>query len=259
MLLKSFQVLATAYGRQISHGLAICECESSMRLRSVDPARGELSKIARWAAARRPLPEARDKGVCPGNRRTEKLMIDLAYGTLEMLQLRDMVHDYHLREMALWAKTDVDGIAFMDDWGAQNQLLISPAMWRELFKPLYRDYCDLIHAAGEYVFMHSDGHIAAIYPDLIEIGVDALNSQLFCMDIEALGRAHKGQITFWGEIDRQYLLPFGTVDEVRAGVRRVRRALDDGRGGVIAQCEWGIGVAGENVAAVFDAWLEPLD
>jgi len=192
-------------------------------------------------------------------RGTEKLMIDLAYGTREMLQLRDMVHDYHLREMALWAKTDVDGIAFMDDWGAQNQLLISPAMWRELFKPLYRDYCDLIHAAGKYVFMHSDGHIAAIYPDLIEIGVDALNSQLFCMDIEALGRAHKGQITFWGEIDRQYLLPFGTVDEVRAGVRRVRRALDDGRGGVIAQCEWGIGVAGENVAAVFDAWLEPLD
>jgi uroporphyrinogen decarboxylase len=188
-------------------------------------------------------------------RGTEKLMIDLAYGAKEMRQLRDIVHDYFMREIALWAETDVDGIAFMDDWGAQNRLLISPKMWRELFKPLYADYCDLIHSAGKFAFMHSDGHIAAIYPDLIEIGVDALNSQLFCMDIEALAAQYKGKITFWGEIDRQALLPFGTPEEVKAGVRRVRRALDDGRGGVIAECEWGMDVPEENVTAVFEAWL----
>jgi uroporphyrinogen-III decarboxylase len=184
-------------------------------------------------------------------------MIDLAYGTREVHQLIEMIHAYFMRELAMWAETDVDAIGFMDDWGAQNRLLISPKMWREIFKPLYTDYCDLIHSAGKFVFMHSDGHIAAIYPDLIEIGVDALNSQLFCMDIEALA-AYKGQITFWGEIDRQGLLPFGTPDEVRDGVRKVRRALDTGQGGVIAQCEWGMDVPSENVAAVFDAWMEPL-
>ncbi len=192
-------------------------------------------------------------------RGTEKLMIDLAYGTQEALQLRDMIHEYYMREVALWVNTDVDGISFMDDWGAQNQLLISPKMWRELFKPLYADYCAAIHEAGKFVFMHSDGHTAAIYPDLVEIGVDALNSQLFCMDIEALAAAFKGRITFWGEIDRQYLLPFGSVEEVKTGVRRVRRALDDGRGGVIAQCEWGNDVPAENVAAVFEAWMAPFD
>ncbi len=191
-------------------------------------------------------------------RGTEKLYIDFAYGTKEVRQLRDLVHAYFVRELELWAKTDVDGIGFMDDWGTQQRLLISPAMWRELFKPLYAEYCSIIHGAGKFVFMHSDGHIAAIYPDLIEIGVDALNSQLFCMDIEALARNYKGKITFWGELDRQHLLPFGTPEDVKAGVRRVRKALDDGSGGVIAQCEWGLDVPEPNVRAVFEAWLEPL-
>ena len=88
-------------------------------------------------------------------------------------------------------------------------------MWRELFKPLYRDYCRLIRGAGKKVFFHSDGQIAAIYEDLIEVGADAVNSQLFVMDIEELGRRFKGRFTFNGEIDRQWVLPRGTVEDVR--------------------------------------------
>ncbi len=86
--------------------------------------------------------------------------------------------------------------------------------------------------------------------------VDALNSQLFCMDIEALGRLYKGQITFWGELDRQQVLVFGSTEDVHKAVQRVRTALDDGAGGVIAQCEWGLNVPYANIQAVFDAWLE---
>lgn len=187
-------------------------------------------------------------------RGSENLFMDLAYNADDMLRLRDKVHAYFLRELALWCKTNVDGISFMDDWGAQKGLLISPAMWRKLFKPLYAEYCRMIHAAGKFVFMHSDGDISAIYPDLIEIGVDALNSQLFCMDIEALGRLHQGKITFWGEIDRQRILPFGTPADVQKAVRRVRAALDNGEGGVIAQFEWGLDVPRENAEAAFEAW-----
>lgn len=143
----------------------------------------------------------------------------------------------------------------MDDWGAQDRPLISPQMWREYFKPLYAEYCRIIHDAGKFVFFHSDGHIFDLISDLIEVGIDALNAQLFCMDIEEIGRRFKGQITFWGEIDRQWVLPFGSEDDVRAAVQRVRVALDDGRGGVIAQCEWGNDVSRENVAAVFEAWM----
>ena len=142
----------------------------------------------------------------------------------------------------------------MDDWGTNQSLLINPDTWRAVFKPLYRDYCDLIHSAGKFVFFHTDGHTAEIYPDLIEIGVDAINSQLFCMNIEELGRRYAGKITFWGEIDRQHILPFGSPDEVRQAVQRVRTAIDTGKGGVIAQCSWGKDNCTENIEAVFAAW-----
>jgi len=188
-------------------------------------------------------------------RGTEAVFIDLAYGTSELLHLLDTVHEFFLKELELWCGTDVDGIPFADDWGAQGSLLISPQMWREIFKPLYADYCQMIHRAGKFAFMHSDGHIGNIIPDLIEIGVDALNSQLFCMDIEELSRQYRGKITLWGEIDRQRILPFGTPKEVREAVGRVRQAFDTGAGGVIAQLEWGKDVSRENVEAVFEAWL----
>jgi uroporphyrinogen decarboxylase len=189
-------------------------------------------------------------------RGTEALFTDIAYGTAELRTLIDMLHDYYLEDIRGWCSSNVDGVMFMDDWGTQNTLLIRPQTWRELFKPLYKEYVNLIHAAGKFAFFHSDGHISAIYPDLIEIGVDAVNSQLFSMDIEALGRLYKGKITFWGEIDRQHILPFGSVDEVRAAVRRVRSALQDPAGGVIAQCEWGVDNPGKNIRAVYETWLE---
>jgi hypothetical protein len=191
-------------------------------------------------------------------RGSENLYLDLGYDTAEVRKLCDMIHEFNLKALEGWVKTDCDGLSFMDDWGSQMSLLISPAMWREKFKPLYKDYCDMIHAAGKKVFFHSDGHIFDIYEDLIEIGVDAVNSQLFCMDIEEIGRRFKGRITFWGEIDRQYVLPSGTAQDVRKAVSRVRRALDDGTGGVIAQCEWGPGNPPENIRAVFEAWQEEL-
>lgn len=189
-------------------------------------------------------------------RGSEQFFYDLAEDSTQLYQLRDMVHDFYLREMRMWAETDVDGVSLMDDWGTQSALLISPKKWREFYKPLYKDYCDILRAAGKDVWFHTDGHTAAIYPDLIEIGVDALNSQLFCMDIERLAKEHRGQVTFWGEIDRQAVLAFGDVDDCRAAVRRVRAALDTGDGGVIAQCEWGIDTPPENVNAVFETWLE---
>ena len=187
-------------------------------------------------------------------RGTENLFMDLAYGDERLEKLIEMMQEFNLAEMEMWAKTDVDGVSFMDDWGSQSALLISPRMWRKIFKPIYKSYCDILKSAGKKVFFHSDGYIREIYPDLIEIGIDAVNSQLFCMDIEELGESFEGKITFWGEIDRQYLVPFGTEEEVRAGVRRVRKALDKGRGGVIAEVEWGHDAKEENIYAIFEEW-----
>jgi len=192
-------------------------------------------------------------------RGSENLFCDLGEESAEFFRLREMVHDFELKAMSLAARTNADAVTFMDDWGSQTALLISPKQWRKIFKPMYATYCDIAKKAGKKIFFHSDGWILDIYEDLIEIGVDAVNSQLFCMPIEQIAQRFKGRITFWGEIDRQHILPFGTPQTVRQAVLRVRRALDDGKGGLIAQCEWGVNNPCENIEAVYEAWEAPLE
>lgn len=188
-------------------------------------------------------------------RGTESLLMDLAYLEPEIYLLRDMIHDYFMKQMEMWVNTDIDAIHIADDWGSQQSLLISPALWRTFFKPLYKEYCDLAHAHGKFVLMHSDGYILEIIPDLIEIGVNAINSQLFCMPIEDLAERFSGQICFWGEIDRQRLLTHGTVQEVREAVRRVAAAfLKKKRTGVVGQCFGGKDHRIENCEAVYNEW-----
>ena len=190
-------------------------------------------------------------------RGTEQLLVDLALDEPELYRLRDLVHAFNMKILERWVATDVDGIQIGDDWGTQTGLLISPARWRAFFKPLYRDYCDLAHAHGKYVYMHSDGHIREILPDLIEIGVNAVNAQLFCMDIEALAEEFRYRICFWGEMDRQYLLTSGTPAEIHAAVQRLVRAfMPTRRTGLVAQWYDGKGHRPENMAAVHDAWRQ---
>ncbi len=189
-------------------------------------------------------------------RGTENLLRDLAKEPPELAELLRRIHDLYCREAEVWSRTKVDAISFMDDWGSQESLLISPGQWRRLFKPLYADYVSIAHAAGKKALMHSDGHIFAIYQDLIEIGVDAVNSQLFCMDIEEIGRRFAGRITFWGEIDRQHVLPAESPDAAHDAVRRVVASLYRPAGGTIAQFELGGGARLANADAIFQTWLD---
>lgn len=186
---------------------------------------------------------------------TENVMMGLALEQQELFTLLDRIHSFHLEEARLWASTNVDGISFMDDWGSQKALLINPEMWRKIFKPMYKEYIDIIHSSGKKAFMHSDGYIFDILEDLVEIGLDAINSQVFCMGLERLSEGFKGRITFWGEMDRQHLLPYGTEDETIKAVDRFNKCFYDS-GGVIAQLEFGAGAKPENVYAAYQAWHE---
>jgi hypothetical protein len=185
-------------------------------------------------------------------RKTENLYMDLLELPDAMLDFLKQMHSLYCEIMELWASTKVDCLMFMDDWGSQNSLLISPGLWQKLFKPMYRDYIDIAHGAGKKIFMHSDGYILPIMPDLVEMGLDAVNSQVFCMSPEALSE-FAGKITFWGEMDRQHILAEGNPDIVHHAVNRVYKNLWHS-GGCIAQCEFGPGAKPENVYQVFSSW-----
>jgi hypothetical protein len=188
-------------------------------------------------------------------RGTEELFLDLALGDERVLTLRDRLVEYYLVQMERWCRTPVELVHIHDDWGSQTSTLISPTTWREIFKPVYRQFVDLAHGYGKFVLFHSDGMIQPLLADMAEIGVDAVNAQLFCLPIEEVAAEFHHRLCFWGEIDRQYIQVFGTPDEMRAAVRRVAGAfLPYGRTGFVAQCLWTMKVPEENKRAELSEW-----
>lgn len=185
-------------------------------------------------------------------RGTVNLYMDLMDPPRKMMEFIEKMHDFYCRLLTKWAQTDVDCLNMMDDWGSQQSLLINPTIWEEIFMPMYRDYIDIAHKHGKKMFMHSDGNILTIIPKLIDIGLDAVNSQIFCMGVENLAQ-FKGKITFWGEIDRQHLLPNGTQEDIDRAVESVYNTLWQD-GGCIAQCEFGAGANPDNVYRVYEHW-----
>lgn len=188
-------------------------------------------------------------------RGTEELYCDIACEEEAFFTVAKIVFDFYKVYLDHWLQTDVDGVGFGDDWGSQRALLIAPDTWRRLFKPMYKELIDRIRAAGKKVFFHSDGCIMDLYPDLIEMGVDAVNSQLWCMDIEEIARRFAGKITFWGEISRQNTIPFGTPQDIAASAQTMKHLFScGGAGGLIGQGEISHGVPFENVEALFTVW-----
>lgn len=185
-------------------------------------------------------------------RGTVELYMDIATYNKGMLRFLEKLHAFNCRIMEIWAQTSVDALFMMDDWGSQNSLLIDPKVWVNLFKPLYADYCAIARKHNKKIFMHSDGNTSAIIPHLIDIGVDAANLQIFCIGLDNIA-PYKGEITFWGEIDRQWILPFGSIQDVKQAVKGVYDTLW-ADGGCVAQCEFGPGANPENVREVFSSW-----
>jgi uroporphyrinogen decarboxylase len=119
-----------------------------------------------------------------------------------------------------WGKTDVSAIFLTDDLGSQNALMMSPAMWRRHFKEHYRRIFAEAHRWGKDVWFHSCGNIAAIIPELIEVGVDILDPlQPGPLNLADVARQFGGKVAFSGGIDDQRLEEY-TPREVKDMVRR---------------------------------------
>lgn len=151
----------------------------------------------------------------------------------------------------------VDLVFVSDDMGSQNGLLMSLGMWDRFFRDRMARWCELIHGLGKRVFYHTDGAAAELVPRLIDCGIDVLNPiQHVCpgMDRGALKRDYGDRLIFHGGIENQKVLPFGTVDDVRAETRECLRTLGEGNEGYIVCSCHNIqpGTPVENVLAMIE-------
>jgi uroporphyrinogen decarboxylase len=156
-----------------------------------------------------------------GLRGYERMLSDFALNPELAEQLLDIPYHYHLAAAKKLTQMGVDMIWIGDDVGAQNAMLISPKMWRRFLKPRMAHFIAELKSINPQlkVAYHSDGQIYPIIPDLIEIGLDVLNPiQPASMDPVRLKKEYGDQLCFWGSIDEQQTLPFGSAVDVRSEV-----------------------------------------
>jgi uroporphyrinogen decarboxylase len=174
----------------------------------------------------------------------------------------DRIVEMHLAnlERFLGAVGDyIDIILFGDDLGMQTGPQISPAMYREFFKPRHAlMWKRAKQLANVKVMLHCCGGVRELIPDLIEAGLDAMNPvQTSCrgMDPTELKAEFGRELAFWGGgCDTQTILPQVTPEEIRRHVKERVKILSPG-GGFIFQQVHNIlaNVPPENVVAMFDA------
>lgn len=173
----------------------------------------------------------------------EDFYMDLVENQAFAEALMDRCLEYHLAvaKRALQEAGEFADIVVVsrDDFGGMDGLLVSPGIFRRLLKPRLKRILDLYtNNTSAKRFMHCDGAICEILPDLIELGVEALNP----IQVSAAGmgntRALKGEfgadLTFWGAIDTRYVLPRGSVEEVRQEI--MQRVSDLAPGGGYVAC-----------------------
>lgn len=187
-------------------------------------------------------------------RGTEDLYCDIAMEDVTLDLIKQYVMEFYDVYLDKWLEQDIDAVSFGDDWGSQISLLISPEAWKIHFKPMYQTLFDRIKAKGKKIFFHSDGYIMDLYPEFIAMGVDAINSQLWCMGVEKVAAQYAGKITFWGEVSRQTILPNGTVEEVENCKHTMVQNLFVNGGGFIGQSEVGRDVPLANIEVILKDW-----
>ena len=159
--------------------------------------------------------------------------------------------------MRMAARHGFHGIHFADDWGTQTGMMISPSLWRKLFKPYYTRQFQLAHELGLHVWYHCCGEFLPIMADFHEIGADVLNiAQPNANDIAEVGRRLKGRQCFMMPISYQTVSISGTPAEIYAEAQRLFDHLAAPDGGFIGYVEEYsvMGMSPENYCACGDAF-----
>lgn len=182
----------------------------------------------------------------------ENFMMDLVEEPPQLQQLIDMVLNYNMNELEKIIENNPKIVSFGDDLGHQDSLPMSPRLWRKYLKPCFAKLFGACRDAGAHVYLHTDGHILEIIPDLIECGVTVLNPQIRANGLDGLVKACKGKVALNLDLDRQ-LFPFCTPEEIDEHVKEAVVKLGSKEGGLMLSAECEPDVPLENIEAICQA------
>lgn len=134
----------------------------------------------------------------------EQFLVDLMAEKEMARAILDKLHAVYMRRITTWLDSFADAfdIVFLtDDLGSQLSGLLSPALYREMIYPYTAELVAKIKSYDKKVVMHSCGAVADFIPDLIKMGVDALNPVQVTargMNPADLARQFGKDIAFWG-------------------------------------------------------------
>ncbi|MGN1345175.1 MAG: uroporphyrinogen decarboxylase family protein [Eubacteriales bacterium] len=170
--------------------------------------------------------------------------------------LIDKVLEYNIYQIAAILPRMGEMVSFGDDLGMQNGLAIGAERWRKYLKPCYRKMYGMIKAykPSQLIYMHTDGCIYEIMPDLVECGVDMINPQFRANGIEHLVRVCRKEqiIPINLDLDRQ-LFPFATRSQIFDHVAECVESLYMPEGALGLNVEFNYDIPLENMAAILDA------
>ncbi len=142
---------------------------------------------------------------------TERVYID---------KLLERLVEFEIGEVRMYADAGVDMIELLGDLGSEASLFLSPALWRKIFKPGMKAVIDSAKDKNVKFFLHTDGNIREIIPDLIEIGLNILNPiQPECMDPVGIKKSFGDSLTLHGSMSLQKTLSFGKPADVEREAR----------------------------------------
>ena len=167
-------------------------------------------------------------------RKMDTYFIDLSAERERIEILHDRVTALFERVIDRYGEIGMDSIMYCEDLGIQDGLLMSPEMWRDVFRPLYERLTSRAHRHGMKVIQHSCGYNWLLVDDLCESGVDCLQfDQPAVYDLPALAaKLRKHRVGLFSPCDIQKVLPTGDRGLIE---RETRRMVETFRGGFIAK------------------------
>jgi uroporphyrinogen-III decarboxylase len=166
-----------------------------------------------------------------------------------------MVLNHNVKLVDKFLEIGIEMLYGGDDMGMQKSLPISPADWRRYLRPCFEAIFGRCRDKGIYVYLHSDGHILEIIPDLAGCGVRVINPQIRANTLEGLVKAAKGKVCINLDLDRQ-MFPFATPKEIKAHIHEVKDALYLPEGGLMLTAECAPDVPLVNIKAICEALEE---